>query len=110
MILVLLGTQNNGFYRLLEEIDKLKSKGIIKDKIIVQAGHTKYQSNQMELLDLIPKEELDKYIHESNIVITHGGVGSIIFQIHSILIISVLLTRQYFLFLTKVLGGTNEGC
>lgn len=78
MILVLLGTQNNSFHRLLEEIEKLKSKGIIKDKIIVQAGHTKYQSNQMELLDLIPKEELDKYIHESDIVITHGGVGSII--------------------------------
>lgn len=78
MVLVLLGTQNNSFHRLLEEIEKLKNKGIIKDKVIVQAGHTKYESKQMELLDLIPKEKLDKYINESDIIITHGGVGSII--------------------------------
>lgn len=78
MVLVLLGTQNNSFHRLLEEIEKLKNKDIIKDKVIVQAGHTKYESNQMELLDLIPKEKLDKYINEADIIITHGGVGSII--------------------------------
>ena len=31
MILVLLGTQNNSFHRLLEEIDKLVEKGIRKE-------------------------------------------------------------------------------
>ena len=31
MILVMLGTQNNSFHRLLEEIDNLIKKGIIKD-------------------------------------------------------------------------------
>ena len=78
MILVLLGTQNNSFHRLLEEIEKLKNKGAIEGKIIVQAGHTKFESKQMELLNLIPKEELDKYIHKADFIITHGGVGSII--------------------------------
>ena len=37
MILVLLGTQNNSFHRLLEELDKLVEKKIIDEKIIVQA-------------------------------------------------------------------------
>ncbi len=78
MILVLLGTQNNSFHRLLEEIDRLKNNNIIHDKIIVQAGHTKYKSTGMEIIDLIPKEKLEKYVDEADIIITHGGVGSII--------------------------------
>lgn len=40
MILVLLGTQNNSFYRLLEEVQKCIDEDIIKDKVIVQAGST----------------------------------------------------------------------
>ena len=47
MILVLLGTQNNSFHRLLEEIDKLIEKKVINEKVIVQAGYTKYESKNM---------------------------------------------------------------
>ena len=78
MILVLLGTQNNSFHRLLEEIDKLVEKGIIKEEILVQAGHTKYESKNMKIFDLIPLEELEKYQEQADLIITHGGVGSIV--------------------------------
>ena len=78
MILVLLGTQNNSFHRLLEEIDKLVEKGIIKEEILVQAGHTKYESKNMKIFDLIPSEELEKYQEQADLIITHGGVGSIV--------------------------------
>ena len=61
MILVLLGTQNNSFHRLLEELDKLVEKKIIDEKIIVQAGYTKYESKNMKIFGLIPQEELEKY-------------------------------------------------
>lgn len=81
MILVLLGTQNNSFHRLLEEIDKLIEKGTIKEKVIVQAGHTKYQSDKMQIFDLISTKDLEKYQDEANLIITHGGVGSIITSI-----------------------------
>ena len=37
MILVMLGTQNNSFERLLKELDRLKEKKIIKEKIIISA-------------------------------------------------------------------------
>ena len=78
MILVLLGTQNNSFHRLLEEIEKLIDKNIIKEEVIVQAGYTKYESNKMKIFKLISKEKLEEYQDEANIIITHGGVGSII--------------------------------
>lgn len=78
MILVMLGTQNNSFHRLLEEIDKLIEKEVIKEDVIVQAGYTKYESKNMKVFDLIPREELEKYQSEARIIITHGGVGSII--------------------------------
>lgn len=81
MILVLLGTQNNSFHRLLEEIEKLIEQEIIQEEVIVQAGHTKYETKNMEIFDLISKEELEKYQENARIIITHGGVGSIISSI-----------------------------
>ena len=77
MILVMLGTQNNSFVRLLEEIENLIKKDIITEEVIVQAGYTKYETDKMKILNLIPKDELEKLIQDANFVITHGGVGSI---------------------------------
>lgn len=37
MILVLLGTQNNSFHRLLEQIDKCIDKKVITEEVIVQS-------------------------------------------------------------------------
>ena len=76
----MLGTQNNDFHRLLEEIDTLIDKTIIKEKVIVQAGYTKYKprNQNMKILDFISREELDKLEEEANFIISHGGVGSII--------------------------------
>ena len=74
----MLGTQNNSFKRLLEEIDKLINKGVIKEKVVVQAGYTKYKSKNMEIFSLIPQEKLEEYQKQANLIITHGGVGSII--------------------------------
>ena len=80
MIFVMLGTQNNSFHRLLEEIDKLIENQTINEEVIVQAGYTKYQpkSEKMKIIDFISREELDTLEQEANYIITHGGVGSII--------------------------------
>ena len=77
MILVMLGTQNNSFHRLLEEIDNLIEKGIIKDEVVVQAGYTKYESKNMKIFGLVSLEELEKIIEKANLIIKYGGVGSI---------------------------------
>lgn len=78
MIFVMLGTQNNSFHRLLEKIDELIKKGKIKDEVIVQAGYTKYQSENMKIFDLIPRDKIEEYQKKADFIITHGGVGSII--------------------------------
>ena len=78
MILVLLGTQNNSFHRLLEEIQKNIDNGNIKEKVIAQKGYTKFDSKDMILYNQVPIEEMKKLINSADLIITHGGVGSII--------------------------------
>ena len=77
MILVTLGTQDKPFTRLLDAIQKAIDQKIIKEEVIVQAGCTKYESKDMKIFDLIPADEFDKLVKKCRILITHGGVGSI---------------------------------
>jgi len=81
MILVMLGTQNNSFHRLLEEVEKNIENGTIHEDVVVQAGYTKFESKNMKIFDLIPKEKLEELQENANLIITHGGVGSIISSI-----------------------------
>ena len=74
MILVTLGTQKEQFTRLLDYIEKSN----IKDEIIVQAGHTKYESKKMKIFDFIPYEKMNEYIDKADLVITHSGTGSVL--------------------------------
>ena len=78
MILVTLGTQDKSFHRLLEELEKQIILKNIKEKVIVQAGFTKFESNNMEIFDLIEMDELNSLIKKADLIITHGGVGSIL--------------------------------
>ena len=96
MILVMLGTQNNSFHRLLEEIDKLINEGLIKEDVVVQAGYTKYESINMKIFDFISSDELDKLEQQADCIITHGGVGSIIGSIEKDKkVIAVPRLKQY---------------
>ena len=92
----MLGTQNNSFHRLLEEIDKLINDGLIKEDIVVQAGYTKYESTNMKIFDFISSDELDKLEQQADCIITHGGVGSIISSIEKDKkVIAVPRLKQY---------------
>ena len=70
MILVTLGTQDKSFVRLLKAIDREIKKGNIKEKVIVQAGYTKYNSKNMEIFDLTTPDEIDKLMKEARIIIS----------------------------------------
>ena len=78
MILVILGTQDKSFSRLLKAVEKAIDDGTIKDEVIVQAGQTKYISNKMKIFDLISAPEFEKLIDDADLIITHGGAGSIL--------------------------------
>ena len=74
MILVTLGTQKQDFKRVLDAIENSS----INDEIIVQAGHTKYESKKMKIFDFISYDEMEKLVDRADYIITHGGTGSIV--------------------------------
>lgn len=74
MTLVTLGTQKQQFTRLLDYVENSKLEG----EIIVQAGHTKYESKKMKIFDFVDYDEMQKYVNDCDLVITHGGTGSIL--------------------------------
>lgn len=75
MILVTLGTQDQKMYRILDMLEHSN----IKDKIVVQAGGSSdYKSDKMEIIKFVSMDEMDKLLDEADIVITHGGSGSIL--------------------------------
>ena len=78
MILVTLGTQDKDFSRLLKAVDKQIENGTIKEKVIVQAGSTEYKSKNMKIFDLMDSDEFNSLMSKANLVITHGGVGTIL--------------------------------
>ena len=80
MILVILGTQDKKFPRLLEAVQKQIDLGNIdkREKIIVQAGSTKFTSKDMQIYDYIDVEEFEKLIEKANLIICHAGVGTIL--------------------------------
>jgi UDP-N-acetylglucosamine transferase subunit ALG13 len=78
MILVLSGTQNNDFSRLLREIERNIDKSNIEEEVVVRAGFTKYASEKMKIFDMISTDKINELIDEASFIITHAGVGSII--------------------------------
>lgn len=79
LILITLGTQDKQFYRLLEAVQKQIDNKKIKEEVIVQAGcSSDFKSNDMKIFDLIPMDEYDELIEKCDVLITHGGVGTII--------------------------------
>lgn len=78
MILVVLGTQDKQFPRLLTKIEEMISSKKIKDKVVVQAGNTKFSSDKMEIFDFIPMDKFRDLVESADLIITHGGVGTIL--------------------------------
>ncbi len=96
MIFVILGTQDKGFDRMLKEIDELIKDGIITNRVIVQAGSTNFKSNEMDIIDYLPMQKFHEYIEEADIIITHGGVGSILDAIkHNKKVIAIPRLEKY---------------
>lgn len=78
MIFVVLGTHELPFTRLLKEVEELKKSGKISDEIIVQSGHTKYESDVMTLKPFVSYEEMEDLFERARLVITHAGTGSVV--------------------------------
>lgn len=77
MIFVTVGTHEQGMDRLFIELDKLVEFGHVKDKIFAQIGYSNYIPKNYEYKKMIGYDEMDRYVSKSDIIITHGGPGSI---------------------------------
>lgn len=96
MILILLGTQDKQFTRLLKAVDDAINNGYIKEEVVAQAGFTKYNSDNIKIFDLIPKEEYENIIKMADLIITHAGVGSILTGLkHGKKVIAAARLKEY---------------
>ena len=77
MIFVTLGTSDYPFTRLLKKLDNLIENNIINN-IVVQCGSEEYKPKNFTIIKNLDKKEFNKYLKQADIVITHGGVGTII--------------------------------
>jgi UDP-N-acetylglucosamine transferase subunit ALG13 len=82
MIFVTVGTHEQPFDRLVQGIDRLKEKKIIRDDIFIQTGYSAYKPGACEYKDFIRFDEMMRRMAEAEIVITHGGTGSIMLVLY----------------------------
>ena len=77
MIFVTVGTHEQPFDRLVREIDRLKGEGVIRRDVLIQTGYCAYKPRFCRYKDFIRFDEMNKHMAEAEIVVTHGGTGSI---------------------------------
>lgn len=88
MIFVSLGTQDKPFNRIIDYVISLKEnlKELQSEKIIIQLGQTKLLKSENEridklenitIYDMLKPEKMKDIIKDSDIIITHAGVGTI---------------------------------
>lgn len=78
MIFVTLGSQKFQFDRLLEKVDELIDSGLICDEVFAQTGCSTYRPKHYGYKDFLDRDEFARYETRADLVITHGGTGSII--------------------------------
>lgn len=95
MIFVTLGTQDKHFDRLLKAVYKLETD----EKIVAQIGSTEFKSSKpedkFEIHKFLSNEEFEKYMDEARVVITHAGVGTIVYGLkkHKKMIVAARLKK-----------------
>lgn len=78
MIFLCLGTQEFQFDRLLEKVDELIEKKVIKEEVFAQVGFSTYRPLRFCSKKFLSFDEFDALLENCNYVITHGGTGTII--------------------------------
>lgn len=79
MIFITLGTQKFQFDRLLKKLDQLIEEGKIKsEELVVQCAYSKYMPKNYTTFLMKPQNEIEEYMKNAELIITHSGTGSII--------------------------------
>ncbi|RDB72434.1 hypothetical protein C1875_02895 [Eggerthella lenta] len=78
MIFVTVGTHEQQFNRLIEEIDNLIGSGKLQHTCFMQIGYSTYIPKHCKWSRLLGYQDMKRYMTEADIVITHGGPSSFI--------------------------------
>lgn len=80
MILVLLGTQDAPFPRIVNLVEEALLNLAWDQEVVVQAGHTRYQSIHpwVKVTPFLTQSEFEAAIQAAEIVICHGGAGTML--------------------------------
>ena len=76
MIFVTVGTHYQGFERLIKKMDEIADR--IDDEVIMQIGYTKYEPKNAKWFRFAEYEKMLELIEESDVIICHGGAGTLL--------------------------------
>lgn len=73
MILVMTGASGNPFDRLLRMFEGLP----LDEAIVMQCGSSKLRIPGTTCIPYLPVDQLDKYVRDARVAVSHAGVGSV---------------------------------
>jgi len=76
MILVTVGTHDQGFNRLVQAMDQLAEK--VDEPVKIQRGSSTYQPIHAEEFRYVTSEKISQLYDEARVVVSHAAAGSII--------------------------------
>jgi UDP-N-acetylglucosamine transferase subunit ALG13 len=79
MIFVTVGNVTQHFRRLLDAIDQMSASGMLKQQpVIIQSGSNSYfDSRYCVKRDFFPPDEYRKLIDDAQVIVCHGGAGTL---------------------------------
>ncbi|HEY4283345.1 MAG TPA: glycosyltransferase [Chthoniobacterales bacterium] len=66
------------FDRMIEMVANLKTRGEIAEEVVFQTGIGGFTPDGLEAFETLPFDRVKSYLREADIVVCHGGTGSVI--------------------------------
>jgi beta-1,4-N-acetylglucosaminyltransferase len=76
MIFVTVGQHVEGFDRLVRAADEMA--GLVQEQVVIQRGGTRYVPRFAQYVDFVAETQMEDWLSQARVVISHGGAGSII--------------------------------
>lgn len=66
------------FDRLVMAVDKAVAEGLLEEDLIAQVGRGGARRRNIKCVEVLEKDEFDKYVNNASCLVSHAGMGSII--------------------------------
>ena len=82
-VFVSVGTHPQQFDRLLKKLDELVGNGALKASVFAQTGNSTYQPKNFAFEKFVGETKYNSVLGKAEIVVSHGGAGTIINSLRS---------------------------